>query len=47
MTQKLCSISCLYAVDGRCRLEYRHSGKEPVCPYYEMSYHYHFGGGSR
>lgn len=39
MTRKLCSMHCLYAVEGRCRLEHRPGERGPVCPHYEESFH--------
>ncbi|MHB8126417.1 MAG: cleavage protein [Desulfitobacteriaceae bacterium] len=36
MTKKLCTSNCLYAVDGRCRLEHRYGERfAAVCPHYE------------
>lgn len=44
MTERLCRFSCLYAVDGRCRLEHRRGERGPVCPYYEANSHGNLGG---
>ncbi len=34
MTGKLCASNCLYAIDGRCRLEHRHGERAEICPHY-------------
>ena len=43
MTRKLCTANCLYAVDGRCRLEHRLGERQQICPHYEGA-HYHMEG---
>jgi len=40
MTQKLCIANCLFAIDGRCRLEHRRGDLTGMCPYYEESFRY-------
>lgn len=42
MSQKQCRASCLYAVDGRCRLEHRQGERNPVCSYYVENIHGYF-----
>lgn len=44
MTQKLCNANCLYAVDGRCRLEHRHRERGTVCSHYESYFFNSLGG---
>lgn len=44
MTEKLCRFSCLYAVDGRCRLEHRGGDRRILCPHYEVNSHGDLGG---
>ncbi|MDI6813814.1 MAG: cleavage protein [Desulfitobacteriaceae bacterium] len=45
MTERLCRFSCMYAVDGRCRLEHRHGERGAVCPHYEANSYGYLGGG--
>ncbi|CAA7602277.1 Hypothetical protein DEACI_2951 [Acididesulfobacillus acetoxydans] len=47
MTRKLCQAGCLYAIDGRCRLEYRLGEHEPVCPFFEKDIQSYHGGANR
>lgn len=41
MRRKQCQSSCLYAVDGRCRLEHRQGERSSMCPYYVENLHGH------
>lgn len=38
MTRKLCTMRCLYGVDGRCRLEHILGERGPNCPHYEEDF---------
>lgn len=44
MSQRLCRAGCLYAIDGRCRLEHRPDGRGPVCPFFEKDIPGYYGG---
>lgn len=37
MTNKLCNAHCLYAIDGRCRLENRGGSRRMECVYYDRA----------